>query len=380
MMNLLLNDEQSMLKNGAREFFKQRMPVKALRELRDQDVADGFDRALWAEIVALGWAGILIPEQYGGAEFGYKGMAQVMEEAGRSLAVSPLASSAVLAAPLLLQTASAAQQASLLPAIASGELLIALAHDEVPRHAPTRIETRATARGQGYVLNGGKTFVVDGHVAARFIVVARTSGERDARDGISLFLVDAKAGGVSCTRTRMVDSRNAAQVRFTNVELGADALLGTVGDGYAPLEQILDGARAVLAAEMLGNGMEAFERTVAYLKLRRQFGVVIGTFQALKHRAALMFCELELTRSALLGALEALDTGHADRAALCSLAKAKACDTLELISGEAVQMHGGIGMTDAEEIGFFLKRARVAQQWLGDASFHRDRYASLLGL
>ncbi len=378
-MNLLLNDEQTMLKNGAHEFFKERMPVKALRELRDKDVADGFDRALWTEIVALGWAGILIPEQFGGAEFGYKGMGQVMEEAGRSLAASPLASSAVLAAPLLLKTANEEHKSVLLPALANGELLLALAHDEVPRHAPTRIGTRAEQRGHGYVLNGGKTFVVDGHVAARFIVVARTSGERDARDGISLFLVDAKARGVSCTRTRMVDSRNAAQVNFANVELGADALLGTLGGGYAALEQVLDGARAVIAAEMLGNGMEAFERTIAYLKLRRQFGAVIGTFQALKHRAALMFCELELTRSAVLGALEALDTGHADSAALCSLAKAKACDTLELISAEAVQMHGGIGMTDAEEIGFFLKRARVAQQWLGDASFHRDRYASLQG-
>ena len=378
-MNFLLNDEQSMLKNGAHAFFKERMPVKALRDLRDKDVADGFDRALWSEIVALGWAGILIPEQYGGAGFGYKGMGQVMEEAGRSLACSPLASSAVLAAPLLLRTATEVQKASLLTALANGDLLIALAHDEVPRHAPTRIATRAEAHGHGYVLNGGKIFVVDGHVASCFIVVARTSGERDARDGISLLLVDAKAHGVSCTRTRMVDSRNAAQLSFTNVELGADALLGTLGGGYAALEQVLDGARAVLAAEMLGNGMEAFERTVAYLKLRRQFGVVIGTFQALKHRAALMFCELELTRSAVLGALEALDTRHADSAALCSLAKAKACDTLELISAEAVQMHGGIGMTDAEEIGFFLKRARVAQQWLGDASFHRDRYASLHG-
>ncbi len=378
-MNLLLNDEQIMLKNGAHTFFKERMPVKALRALRDSDAPDGFDRALWREMAALGWAGILIPEEFGGADFGYKGMGQVMEEAGRTLAASPLTSTALLAAPLLLKTASQAQKSALLPAIANGELIIALAHDEAPRHAPTRIATTAAQRGIGFVLNGGKTFVIDGHVAERFIVVARTSGAREARDGISLFLVDAQAPGVSCTRTRMVDSRNAAQVNFTNVELGADALLGTLGAGYAPLEQALDGARAALAAEMLGNGIEAFERTVAYLKLRRQFGVVIGSFQALKHRAALMFCELELTRSAVLGALDALDSGHADSAALASLAKAKACDTLELISNEAVQMHGGIGMTDAEEIGFFLKRARVAQQWLGDASFHRDRYATLKG-
>ena len=378
-MNLTLNDEQTILKHGAHEFFKERMPVKQLRELRDRDDGTGFDRTLWREMAGLGWAGILIPEDHGGAGFGYKGMGQVMEEAGRTLAASPLASTALLAAPLLLASASEAQQAKLLPAMAAGDLLMALAHDETPRHAPTRIATQVDKRGGGFVLNGAKTFVVDGHVAAHLIVVARSSGARDARTGISLFLVDAKTRGVMCTRTHMVDNRNAAQISFDNVELGADALLGTLGEGYGPLEQVLDGARAALAAEMLGTGLEAFERTLAYLKLRRQFGVVIGTFQALKHRAALMFCELELTRSAVLGALDALDNGHRDSAALCSLAKAKACDMLELISAEAVQMHGGIGMTDAEEIGFFLKRARVAQQWLGDASFHRDRYASLLG-
>ncbi len=378
-MNLTLNDEQTILKHGAHEFFKGRMPVKQLRELRDRDDDKGFDPALWREMANLGWAGILIPEEHGGAGFGYKGMGQVMEEAGRTLAASPLASAALIAAPLLLATANEAQKSALLPALAAGEQLIALAHDEAPRHAPTRITSKVDKRGSGFVLNGCKTFVVDGHVAQQLIVVARSSGERDAPAGISLFLVDAKARGVKCTRTRMVDNRNAAQISFDNVELGADAVLGRLDEGYGALEKVLDGARAALAAEMLGTGTEVFERTVAYLKLRRQFGVVIGSFQALKHRAALMFCELELTRSAVLGALDALDSGLKDSAALCSLAKAKACDMLELISAEAVQLHGGIGMTDAEEIGFFLKRARVAQQWLGDASFHRDRYANLLG-
>jgi alkylation response protein AidB-like acyl-CoA dehydrogenase len=378
-MNLTLNDEQTILKHGAHAFFKERMPVKQLRELRDRDDANGFDLALWREMANLGWAGILIPEEHGGAGFGYKGMGQVMEEAGRTLAASPLASAALIAAPLLLATANEAQKSTLLPALAAGELLIALAHDEAPRHAPTRISTKVEKRGAGFVLNGCKTFVVDGHVAEQLIVVARSSGAGDAREGISLFLVDAKARGVLCTRTRMVDNRNAAQISFDNVELSADAVLGTLDHAYGALEKVLDGARAALAAEMLGSATEAFERTLAYLKLRKQFGVVIGSFQALKHRAALMFCELELTRSAVLGALDALDNEHRDSAALCSLAKAKACDMLELISAEAVQLHGGIGMTDAEEIGFFLKRARVAQQWLGDASFHRDRYASLLG-
>jgi acyl-CoA dehydrogenase len=379
-MNLLLNEEETLLKHGAHAFFQERMPVKALRALRDARDPDGFDRARWGEMAALGWSGILIPEAYGGAGFGYRGMGQILEEAGRTLAASPLVSTALIAAPLLLATASAAQKQALLPAIAAGQTLLALALDETPRHAPSCIATRAERSGSGYVLAGAKRFVVDGHVARHFIVAARTSGAVDARAGISLFLVDAAAPGLQCTRTWMVDSRNAANLVLDAVQVGADALLGALDGGHAPLEASLDGARAGLAAEMLGAGLEAFERTIAYLKLRRQFGVAIGSFQALKHRAALMFCELELTRSAVLAALDALDRGGAEAAALASLAKAKAADTLELVSCEAVQMHGGIGMTDAEEIGFFLKRARVAQQMLGDACFHRDRYASLMGL
>ena len=378
-MNLTLDDEQQILKDGAHGFFKERSPVKALRALRDARAPLGYDPAVWAEMAALGWAGILIPEDLGGAGFGYKGFGQVMEEAGRTLAASPLASTALIAAPLLLATADAARKEALLPAIASGELVIALALDEAPRHAPERIATRAVRNAEGYVLNGCKTFVIDGHVAQSFIVVARTAGDTQDAAGLSLFLVDAKTPGVTVTRTHMVDSRNAAQVSFSDVALPADALLGAEGAAHAPLTRVLDGARACLAAEMLGGAQEAFERTVAYLKMRKQFGVVIGSFQALKHRAAHMFCELELTRSAVLGALDALDRDDAEAPLLASLAKAKASDTFELVSAEAVQMHGGIGMTDAEEIGLFLKRARVAQQWLGDASFHRDRYATLRG-
>jgi acyl-CoA dehydrogenase len=178
----------------------------------------------------------------------------------------------------------------------------------------------------------------------------------------------------------MVDSRNAARLRFERVRVPAEALLGTADAAFPALDHALDGARAGLAAEMLGGIQEAFERTLAYLKLRRQFGVPIGSFQALKHRAAQMFCEIELTRSAVLAALAALDAGDGDAALLASLAKARACDTFELVSNEAVQMHGGIGMTDAEEIGFFMKRARVAQQTFGDAGFHRARYAALRGI
>jgi len=379
-MNLVLNEEERILRRGAQEYFGERLPVSALRKLRDDDDVKGFDIAAWREMADMGWAGVLLPEEHGGASFGYQGLGQVLEASGRTLAASPLVSTALVGAPLVLAAGSAAQQAAVLPAVAAGDCVLALALDEQPRHAPTAIATRATPHGQAYRLVGSKTFVLDGHVADQLIVVARTAGEANASAGLTLFLVPAGTPGLDIARTRMVDSRNAARVTLHDVELGADAVLGPVGEAWPLLERVLDGARAGLAAEMLGTAQEAFDRTVAYLKLREQFGVPIGSFQALKHRAALMFCELELTRSAVLAALDALDSGREDVAALASLAKCKACETLELVSGEAVQLHGGIGMTDAEEIGLFLKRARVAQQTFGDAAFHRQRYADLLGL
>lgn len=378
-MSMLLNEEQTILKRSAQEFFKARVPVKKLRELRDARDPIGFDLDLWREMAALGWAGILIPEAYGGAEFGYKGLGQILEEAGRTLAASPLISTALLGAPLVLAAGNEGQKQAVLPAVASGQHILALALEEGPRHAPRHCATSASASGNGYRLQGSKTFVIDGHIADQLIVVARTGGAINDAAGLTLFLVDGHVPGLTRARTFMVDGRNAANLRFDGVEVSQDAVLGEIGQAYAVVETILDGARVGLAAEMLGNGLEAFERTLAYLKLRRQFDVPIGSFQALKHRAALMYCELELCRSAVLEALTALDEQRANVPVLATLAKAKACDMLELVSSEAIQMHGGIGMTDAEEIGFFLKRARLAQQLFGDAMFHRDRYATLLG-
>ena len=221
--------------------------------------------------------------------------------------------------------------------------------------------------------------MLDGHIADDFIVLARTAGHPGDVHGLTLFYLRGDTEGLTRTRLRMVDSRNAAQLHLRDVRVAASDRLGELDLALAHLDPVLDGARAGLAAEMLGSALEAFERTLAYLKMREQFGVPIGSFQALKHRAAMMFCELELTRSAVRAALAALDAGSSEAALLACLAKAKACDTFELVSSEAVQLHGGIGMTDAAEIGLFLKRARVAQQLLGDAGFHRERYASLRG-
>jgi alkylation response protein AidB-like acyl-CoA dehydrogenase len=378
-MALILDSDTKLIRDTALDFFTKRAPVSALRKLRDDKDALGFSLPLWRQMAELGWAGFLVPEAYGGSDFGHVGLGQVLEAAGRSLAATPLISTALIGASALALAGSEAQKAAHLPALAKGERLLALALEEGAHHAPYRVAATARRGGAGFRIDGEKRFVLDGHVADLLLVAARSAGSVDERHGLTLFLVPAEAKGVSRLRTEMVDSRNAAIVRLQGVELGEDAVLGHVDDGAAPLDAVLDRARAGLAAEMLGTTAEALERTLQYLKDRKQFGVAIGSFQALKHRAAVMFAEIELARSAVLAALSALDARAADTAELASLAKAKAGDALFLVSNEAIQMHGGIGMTDEHEIGFFLKRARVAQASFGDSAFHRDRYARLRG-
>ena len=380
-MAMILNEEQTMLKDSAKDFCATNTPIGQLRKLRDEANADGFDRATWGSMVELGWAAIPWDEEHGGLAFGYKGLGVVTEESGRTLTASPLYASVWVGGTVINVAGSDAQKAELLPQLAAGEMLLALALEESHKHNPYGISTTATANGDGYTLDGSKTFVLDGHVADKLIVVARSSGEAGSRQGLSLFMVDREAQGVTVTRTLMADSRNAANVVLSGVQVGSDALIGELDKAADALDQALDIARIGLSAEMLGGIQECFERTVEYLKERKQFGVAIGSFQALKHRAADMFCEIELSKSCVLEALTALDEGRdrEDIAKLASLAKAKVGETYNLVSREGIQMHGGIGMTDEFDIGFFIKRAAVAEQTFGDVNFHRNRYGELEG-
>ncbi|MDB4154916.1 acyl-CoA dehydrogenase family protein [Gammaproteobacteria bacterium] len=381
-MSLVLSEDQQLLKDSAKAFVDQNAPVSVLRGLRDSKDAQGHDQNLWRQMLELGWAGMAIPEAYGGFEFGYGGLGVVLEESGRTLVSSPLIATVLLGASAINELGSDAQKSEFLPQVVSGELLLALAIDEKPHHRPCRIETSAVKSGEGYVLNGCKTFVLDGHIANKLVVVARTSGAIDDEAGLSVFLVDAAAEGVSINRSWMVDSRNSAMLSLNNVKVGADALLGAEGGAYTSLTRVLDIGRIGVAAEMLGSMQQAFEITLDYLKQREQFGVLIGSFQGLQHRAAEMYSEIELCKSAVRAALAALDDADktdADIAEFASIAKAKLSEVATLVSNEAVQMHGGIGMTDEYDIGFYMKRARVAAAFLGDALFHRERYASLNG-
>jgi len=378
-MALVLNEEQQLLQGTAREFLGANAPVAALRELRDSRDPLGYAPALWQQMAELGWASIILPEQYGGLDFGFLGLGVVLEETGRTLTASPLLASAVVGASALLLGGSEEQKETLLPAIAAGELTTALALEETHHHRPTRIATRAERDADEFIVNGRKTFVLDGHSADKLVVVTRSGDASPASSGLTLLLVDRDAPGVTVQRTIMADSRNAANITFEQVRVGADAVIGAIDDGWSILEPVLDRGRVAIAAEMMGLALETFERTVAYLKQREQFGVLIGSFQALQHRAAQMQAELELCRSVLLQTLSAVDDTPDQLPMLASLAKVKLNELAKLVTNEAVQMHGGIGVTDELDIGLFLKRARVAMQVFGDTGFHKDRYATLCG-
>lgn len=375
-MPLVLNEDQNMLKDSAKSFCADNTPITQLRRLRDDSDESGFDRDTWQQMVELGWTGITIPEDFGGLGFGYMGLGVVMEECGRTLTASPLYATAVLGSTAIIHGGTAEQKTDLLGQVVAGELLLALALEETPHHSPYGSATAAEKSGDGYKVTGNKKFVLDGHVANKIVVVARTSGSAGDRDGLTLVLVDRETTGVKVTRTIMADSRNAANIEFSGAQ---GALLGEEGKGADVLDKVLDAGRVLMAAEMLGGIQECFERTIDYLKTREQFGVPIGSFQALKHRAAEMFCEVELSKSVVLEALSALDEDSEQVPELASLAKARLNDTYNLVSSEGVQMHGGIGMTDEYEIGFFMKRSRVCEHTLGGSAFHRDRYGVLQG-
>jgi len=376
-MALVLNDEQTMLRDNARGFLAKNAPIAHLRALRDNRDADGFSRALWKGFVEMGWAGILVPQDYGGLGLGHVEAGIVMEQLGHTLTPSPFLSTAVLAATAIARVGNDQQKKNYLPQIVAGDLIATLAVDEAAKHHPEKTALTAARAGNGFKLRGAKTFVIDGHVANLLIVAARTAGKPGETNGLTLFMVDANAPGIRAERTPTVDSHNAARITFQDVSVGADNVLGKADAGWDALEGVLNAGRAAVAAEMVGASEEAFSRTVAYLKERKQFGRPIGEFQALQHRAAHLYCELEVTRSAVLKALQTLDDSYDRASAIASVAKARAGLSATLAVQEAVQMHGGIGMTDEFDIGLFMKRVRVGQELFGDANFHADRLARL---
>jgi alkylation response protein AidB-like acyl-CoA dehydrogenase len=377
-MPLFHTDEQAMLLDTARPFLAEQAPVKHLRTLRDAKDETGFAPGLWRRFAEMGFTGMLIDEADGGLGLGAVEAGIVLEEVGRNLTPSPFLATSVGAVSAL-KGGSAAQRATWLPRIAAGDAVAALAIDEGPHHRPARTALRAERAGNGFKLTGTKSFVQHGHVADLLIVAARSGGSPGEEEGITLFAVERGADGLSATPERLADSSLASRITFDGVTVDADAVIGEVGTGWATLSRTLDMVRTGAASELLGVGAGAMEMTVGYLKERKQFGVAIGSFQALQHRAAHLYAELEVARAATLKAQQLLDANDEGAERAVMVAKAMAGLAAQLAVQEGVQMHGGIGMTDEYDIGLYMKRHRVLAELFGDADFHADRLARLAG-
>ena len=378
-MKLILNEEEQFLRDTAKNFAEERSPITHFRSLRDNNDPILWDKDLWSEMSKLGWPGIMIPEKYGGSNFGISGICVVLQECAKTLTPSPLFATGVLGAFSIKTYGTDEQKEKYLPSIASGDLTVSLAVDESSHHNPYETELSAKKNNNNYLLSGKKVFVIDGASSDLLIVLARTSGNKGDSTGLTLFLIDSNQAGIDKVKLEMADSRNYANITFENVDVPSENILGDPEAGGEAIDNILDIGRIAISAEMLGNSEAAFETTLDYLKQRKQFGVLIGSFQALQHRAAEMFCEIELTKSSVMAAMRAADEGSNELQRLSSLAKTVAGETLHLVSNEAIQMHGGIGVTDEYDVGFFLKRARVAEQIFGSSKFHTERYANLSG-
>ncbi|WCM27892.1 acyl-CoA dehydrogenase [Sphingomonas sp. QA11] len=374
-MPLYLNDEQTMLRDTARDFVAERAPVSHMRKLRDDKDAAGFSRDLWKSFAEMGFTGILIGEDAGGLGLGHVDAGIVLEEIGRNLSPSPFLATAVAAVEALKGSAQANRW---YPGILAGETVAALAIDESAKHRDS-VALKAERSGNGFRLSGRKQFVTHGHVADLIIVAARTAGSTDDANGITLFAVEKGAAGLTAEAERLADSSIAARLEFDNVELTADAVIGEVDAGRDPLSRLLAAGRTGASAELLGVGGGAMDMTVSYLKERKQFGVTIGSFQALQHRAAHLYSEMEVARAAVLKAQQLLDATDDKADAAVSVAKAMTALATTLSVQEGVQMHGGIGMTDEYDIGFYMKRARVLAEMFGDANFHADKLARAAG-
>jgi alkylation response protein AidB-like acyl-CoA dehydrogenase len=376
----ILTEEQTLLKDQAKAWVREQAPVATFRAFRNSNNPTGFAADTWAGMTRLGWPGIIVPEEFGGSGMDCTTFGVVLEETGRGLTASPLLASSLIGASALLLGGSSTMKKAWLPGIASGTTIVTLALDEGPHHAPLQTALAAEKTDKGFRFSGKKVFVAEGMAADALIVATRTSDTVGDQAGITLLLVPANTPGIARHRLKTADSRGYADIDFTDVHVSADAVLGQRDNGFALLDAILDRARAGLAAEMLGTAAEAFDRTLEYLKTRVQFGQPIGSFQALGHRAARLFMEMELSRSCVEAALAAIDDDSDQRQRLCSLAKCQVGDFLHHMSNDMIQMHGGIGMTDEFDAGLFIKRARATEAAFGSQSFHRDRYIGGFGI
>ncbi|WP_252258696.1 acyl-CoA dehydrogenase family protein [Erythrobacter aurantius] len=378
-MPLYHTEDQAMLADTAAGFMAEEGNIaKQLRHWRDRNCKDAFGHGLWKQFAELGFTGMLLDEDDGGLGMGHVEAGIVLEEIGRNLTPSPFLTSSVLAATAL-KHGGAAIKDRYLPGLIEGESVFAVAIDETAKHRPGRITCRAEKSGNGFRLTGAKSFVIHGASADMLVVAARTSGADEDEDGITLFAVPKDAANMNHDPVRLVDSSMATHTKFDGVELDGDAVIGEVDGGREVLNAMLAAGRIGAAAEGVGVARGAMDMTIDYLKQRKQFGKLIGEFQALQHRASHLYSEVEIARAVTIKAQQLLDEGAESAELMTSVAKAKVAKAAGLAVKEGVQMHGGIGMTDEYDIGLYMKRDRALQEFLGDAYFHANRVAQLSG-
>ena len=377
-MEFGLKEEQEMLKTMARDFLANECPKTVVRELMETDT--GFSSELWKKMADNGFLGLVFPEEYGGGGMNFRDMTILCEEIGRAVGPSSLISTVVLVGMPILAFGTDEQKQEFLPKIANGEAACTLAVLEEDGDLwPESIKVRALRRGDEYVLRGSKLFVPDAKSADYMLVAARTKHTENPEEGITLFLADAKEWGVySAMMKTMDETRKQYEVVFTNVPVPARNMIGELHQGWPILQQIALWASAALCAEMVGSSEMALEMTVDYAKERIQFGVPIGSFQAIKHKCADCFIGLEYARSLMEWAAEAIKEDHSDAPMAVSMAKSYCGDTSKKVTDEGVQIHGGIGFTWDHDMHLYFKRVRSADTAFGDGNYHRDLIAKAL--
>jgi len=373
-MNFDLTEEQQMLKDGAARYFAKSYPFEHLRQLAG---AEGFSRATWREFAEMGWLGVAVPEEQGGLGLTSVETCLIAEEAGRALVLEPFVTSGVLAAGVVRNVASAAQQQLLLPALAAGQLLVAVAHSEAAaRGRVTHVAARAQRSGAGWRLSGRKTLVMAAPVADRFVVVARTDGAVGDEAGLSCFLLPAGAAGLRLEACRLLNGAPAGELVLEGVEVGAEALLGEAGQASAGLQLAVDEAIVAQCAEIVGGLEDVLALCSEYLKTRRQFGVPIGSFQALQHRMADMAIETMQARASLHRGLAALaEPERADRSVTISGCKAQVMRSAKFVTAQGIQLHGGYGITEEYRVGHHYRKLVQADAVFGNMEHHLRRYA-----
>ncbi len=378
-MPLFHTEDQAMLASSVAGFMADEGNIKKqLRTLRASNCADGFAHALWKQFAEMGLTGMLASEADGGLAMGHVEAGIVLAEIGRNLTPSPFLTTSVMGVTAL-ASGSDELRGRWLPGVIAGDTVLAMAIDEGPKHRPERIAARAERAGNGFRLSGKKQFVVQGASADAIIVAARTAGNDDDADGVTLFAVPRDAAGIGHNAVRLLDSSMASHVTFDNVELDGDCVIGEVDGGRALLNRVLDAGRIGAAAEQTGVATGAFDMTTTYLKTRKQFGKLIGEFQALQHRAAHLYSEVEIANAVVIKAQQLLDGGSERAELMVAAAKAKAGQVCNLTVRESVQMHGGVGMTDEYDIGLYMKRDRALAEFMGDQFYHTERVAQLSG-